>query len=77
MAKTKFKELYQDHVCSSVLRVAREIFAYLPIKYVRVNAMSNLLNSQTGHIEEMIILSALIMKETLNSLNLESIDPSN
>lgn len=77
MPKTRFNELYQDHVCSCVLRVARETFAYLPLKKVRVNAISDILNSATGHIESKPVLSVIIVPSTLKSLNLNTIDPSN
>ncbi|WP_075342366.1 hypothetical protein [Tenacibaculum agarivorans] len=76
MAKSKYNELYQDHICSAVIRIAREIFAYLPVEHVRVNAMSELLNSKTGHIEEKPILSVIILPETIDKLNLDTIDPS-
>ncbi len=76
MPKSRFNELYQDHVCSAVLRVAREVFAYLPIEYARINAMSKLLNSATGHLEEKPILSVIIPPKTVESLNLDTIDPS-
>ena len=76
MPKTRFIELYQDHVCSAVLRVAREIFALLPIEYVRISAMSNVLNTQTGFLEEKPILSVIVRPETLDNINLLTIDPS-
>lgn len=76
MSKTRFNELYQDHICSAILRIARETFSYLPVKFVRINAMSMLLNSTTGHLEEQAILSVIIPPETLVKLNLYSIDPS-
>jgi hypothetical protein len=76
MAKSKFNELYQDHICSAVIRIAREFFAYLPIEYVKVNAMSELLNTKTGHMEEKPILSVIIPLKTLDKLNLNTIDPS-
>lgn len=76
MTKSKFNELYQDHVCSVVLRVARELFAYLPIKKARINAIGQILNSSTGHLEEQPILSVIMIPETINSLNMDTIDPS-
>lgn len=76
MPKTRFIELYQDHVCSAVLRVSREIFALLPVEYVRINAITNLLNTQTGLIEEKPILSVIIRPETLSKINLYTVDPS-
>lgn len=72
----KFNEIYQDYVCSSVLRTAREIFAILPDEYVLVNARDLLLNKSTGHLEQQIILSVYIPRCTLLSLNMDLIDPS-
>ena len=76
MSKSNFNELYQDHICSAVLRVAREVFAYLPIEQARINAIAKLLNSKTGYIEDKPVLSVIIPPATINSLNLDSIDPS-
>ncbi|MCK4663750.1 MAG: hypothetical protein KAT68_12840 [Bacteroidales bacterium] len=76
MTQSKFNELYQDHICSSVIRVAREVFAYLPLEYARINAMSKILNSTTGHLEKQPILSVILLPETIENLNLDTIDPS-
>lgn len=76
MPKSKFNEIYQDHVCSAIIRVSRELFAYLPIDYVRVNAISDLLNSRTGHLEPSPIVSVIMPPETISKLNLDAIDPS-
>lgn len=76
MPKTKFNELYQDHVCSATIRIAREVFAYLPIEFARINAVSKIINSKTGHLEEQPILSVLFPPQTIDNLNLDTIDPS-
>jgi hypothetical protein len=76
MPKAKFYELYQDYVCSCVLRVAREIFALLPLEKAIITAVAELLNTKTGYFETQPILSVLIPKATLDRLNFESIDPS-
>ncbi len=76
MPKAKFYELYQDYICSCVLRVAREIFALLPIEKAIITAVGQLLNSNTGYIESQPILSVLIPKSTLDRLNFGMIDPS-
>ncbi|EEW10058.1 hypothetical protein [Vibrio mimicus] len=72
----KFNELYQDYVCSSVLRIAREAFAILPDEFILINATDKLLNKVTGHLEEQNILSVYISRSKLYGLNMESIDPS-
>lgn len=76
MPKSRFNELYQDHICSASMRIAREVFAYLPIDYARINAMAQILNTKTGHLEEQPILSVIFPPETIENLNLETIDPS-
>lgn len=76
MPKSRFNELYQDHICSSAIRIARETFAYLPVDYVRVNAISKIVNSSTGHLEDRPILSVILTQKTIRGLNLETIDPS-
>lgn len=76
MAKGVFNELYQDHVCSATLRVARELFNYLLIPHVRVNAVAEMLNTQTSYMEKQPILSVVIPRETLDKMSLDVIDPS-
>lgn len=76
MPKGKFNEIYQDYVCSCVLRVGNELFSAIPDDLVLVTAVDELLNSQTGHLEEAPILSAAVSRSTIESLNLEAIDPS-
>lgn len=74
--KGKFNEIFQDYVCSCVLRIGNELFSILPEKLVIVTAVDELLNSSTGHLEKMPILSVAISRETLQSLNMNNIDPS-
>lgn len=76
MPKGTFNEIYQDYVCGCVLRVARELFSILPDKMVFVTAVDKLLNSKTGHTETSPILSVAISRDTLESLNIMNIDPS-
>ena len=76
ISKSRFNELYQDYICSCVIRVARELFAYLPIQNARINAIGNVLNTATGYLEERPILSVIMVPSTINSLNLNTIDPS-
>lgn len=76
MTKSRFYELYQDYVCGCVLRLARELFALLPIGMAIITAESELLNTQTGHLEMQPILSVAIPRETLQGLNFDMLDPS-
>lgn len=76
MPKGKFNEIYQDYVCSCVLRVGNELFSAIPDNLVIVTAVDELLDSKTGHLEEAPILSVAMSRSTIKRLNLEAIDPS-
>lgn len=76
MPKGLFNEIYQDYVCSCALRVANELFSAIPDNIVVVTAVDELLNTKTGHLEKSPILSVCISRSTLESLNMDSIDPS-
>lgn len=76
MPQGKFYETYQDHICSCTLRIAREIFAVLPLKTVVITILDNLLNTQTGHLENQPILSVVIPRATISELNFSHLDPS-
>lgn len=72
----QFYELYQDYVCGCALRVARELFALLPLEVAVVTAITGILSSRTGHLEQQPILSIAIQRKTLETLNLGMMDPS-
>ncbi len=76
MPKGKFNEIYQDYVCSCVLRVANELFCAIPDTIVIVTAVDELLSTKTGHLEKSPILSVCVPRKTLDSLNMNNIDPS-
>ncbi|WP_375437297.1 hypothetical protein [uncultured Hymenobacter sp.] len=73
---SKFNELYQDYVCGCLLRVAREVYAHLPIRQVVVHALTKQLNPATGRIENQVIVSVAIPRTTLDQLNFTALDPS-
>ena len=76
MPKSQFNELYQDYVSSCILRVAREVFALLPVEFVIVTAFGTLLNTQTGHLEDQPIVSTAIPRKSLEKLSMDLVDPS-
>lgn len=76
MPKSKFNKLYQDYVCGGLLRIAREVFACLPIEIIGVHALAEMVNPVTGHLEEVPIVSALLPLKTMKGLNFEMLDPS-
>lgn len=76
MPKEQFWALYQDYVCSAALRVGRELFALLPVQNVLVTIHAPTLNRATGLIDDLPILSVLMPRQTMQSLNYNLIDPS-
>lgn len=76
MPKREFHDIYQNYVCSCSLRVAREIFALLPIDEIVVNVTDDLLNKSTGYQENQAILSVLFVRDTLDQLNVKRVAPS-
>lgn len=76
MPVSKRNEIYQDYICSSALRIARELFALLPIDEVITNIKSNLLDTSTGKKGYQTILSVKFIRETMETINFDAIDPS-
>ncbi|HVU56810.1 MAG TPA: hypothetical protein VHD83_17230 [Puia sp.] len=76
MPVSQFNELYQDFICSCALRVGREILAFLPLRKIVVNAVSDIVNPATGRREDHVILSVAISAEMIKEINFQAIDPS-
>lgn len=72
----KFYELYQDYICGCALRVARETISLLPVSYVLISVLSEMVNPATGHLEKQCILSVAMPRATLDKLNFDTLDPS-
>lgn len=76
MPKGEYYRLYQDHVCSAGLRVARELLALLPVDEIVVTAVDDLLDPASGHLKQAAILSFRAPRATMAQLNFDAIDPS-
>ena len=74
--KSKYNELYQDYVCSAIIRIGRELFAILPVDEIIITAKGELLNTSTGRLEEQSLLSVMLVLETMEMINFDLIDPS-
>ncbi len=75
MPKGSFYRLYQNHICSAVLRVAQDLFALLPIEIALVHVEDRRLDPQTGHLANICVLSVAIPRATLVTLNLRQLEP--
>lgn len=76
MPISKYYDIQQDYVCSCTLRIARDMFALLPLETVVIHAFDTQLNTATGHQEKVVILSVKIDRTALNRLNFDTIDCS-
>jgi hypothetical protein len=74
--KTRFHEIYQDYVCGCVLRLAREMFALLPVDTVILTATVDGIDSRTGHTVELPVLSVAATRSEIERLTFEHLDPS-
>jgi hypothetical protein len=76
MATGKYWALYQDHVASCAIRIAREAYAITPIERVIVNVKAARVNSRTGHLERPTVLAVHFSRDAFMRLNFTAIDPS-
>ena len=76
MTKTMHYDITQDYICSCVIRIARELFALLPIKYVVIHAVDSILNTATGYQEDATVISVKIDRQHFEKINFNGIDPS-
>jgi hypothetical protein len=75
MPKGRAMEIYQAYVCGTCFRVAREVFAVLPIPRAIVNVSVTALDASTGHKVPIVILGASLLRETASRINFERCDP--
>jgi hypothetical protein len=76
MPKGRFHEIYQDYLCACVLRVARELFALLPLDALLVTAAADSLDPGTGQTVEQPVLSVFMPRAALARQDFERLDPS-
>ncbi|MEH7308234.1 DUF4236 domain-containing protein [Neobacillus drentensis] len=76
MPISKYYDIQQDYVCSCTLRIARDMFALLPLDIIIIHALDSQLNTSTGYHEDIVVLSVKIDRSTLNRLNFDTIDCS-
>ncbi len=76
MPKPRFHEIYQDYVCGCVLRLAREVLALLPVNEVLVAASVHGIDARSGRPAELPVLSAAIVRDVVERLDFEQLDPS-
>lgn len=75
-SKTQYYALYQDYVCSVLLRMGLDLFAILPFETVYVHVYEERVTTATGHRYQAPMLSVKFDRQTLLALNHEELDPS-
>jgi hypothetical protein len=76
MPKGLFHGIYLDYLCGCVLRVAREVFALLPVDTVLVTAAADSLDLHTGQTVEQPVLSISMPRADVALLNFDRLIPS-
>ncbi len=76
MPISKYYDIQQDYVCSCILRIARDMFALLPLDTIIIHALDSQMNTSTGYHEKIVVLSVKIDRTKLNRLNFDTIDCS-
>lgn len=76
MPRGQAHELFQDYICSCVLRVGREMFAILPCASVLVHATAPVFDPAVGYSERRTVISVRFELARFAGLNFERIDPS-
>ncbi len=76
LRSSQYNDIAQDYVCSCSIRIAREVFALLPVDFLLVNVEQEMFDSSTGNNEQTTIMSILYIRDGFNNINFEKIDPS-
>jgi hypothetical protein len=76
MPKNRAGELYEDHICSCCLAVARQLFATLPVNEVIVTAYVPTISTVSGNETDTPVVSAHFTNERFMAMNFDELDPS-
>lgn len=76
LSNARRMEIYEDYVCGSALRVARELMAATPVTEVLVHVSSTGVDPATGHPRLDTILSVLVPRDILHQINWDHVDAS-
>ena len=70
-----YYEMIEEYVCSSILFVAKNIMNIIPVNKVVVHAVDNVVDIDKGAKNDITILSIVFDRETLNKLNIKTVNP--
>lgn len=72
---TTYYELVEEYVCSSILLIAKNIMNLLPVNKVVVHGVDNVVGIDKGIKDDITIISIVFDRDTLNKLNMKTINP--
>ena len=71
----RFRVIYSDHVCSAVLRIARELFALTPVDTVLVTARGELPDASPGGTSAGVLVSVRFPRKEFSRLLFPTLQP--
>jgi DNA polymerase III epsilon subunit-like protein len=74
--KRDLKLLYQDHLCSAILRLGRDFFARLPVTKVLLHGFIPETDTSTGQPVENCVVSVLLTRDAMSGIQFNKIDTS-
>lgn len=76
MPKGRFQEIYADYLCGCAFRVAREVYAVLPVELLLITASAESVDPLTGRNAEKPVLSVVFPRFGISNLDFDRLDPS-
>lgn len=76
LAKGKYNQLLFDHVSSCIIKIAKDVFGLLPINSILISVTDRIIIDESDHTEDKAIISVFIPKQTLRTIELSNIQPS-
>jgi hypothetical protein len=74
--RARHQEVYQDHICSAILRVAREFFSVLPITHILITCRVPVGDGDSDAEQMVPVYSLLMDRSQVEILHYQSLDPS-
>ena len=71
-----YHSIVQDYVCGCTLRIARETFAFLPVRQVVIRAVDTVVD-RCGCRCDAIVLSVVIQRDEVDNIDFDGIDATN
>lgn len=75
-SREEYNNLVRDYISGCAIRIARELFALIPIKEVIVHIVDHKFNTNSRINEKLTVLSADIKRELIEDLDIDKLTPS-